>query len=402
MCTSTLGVLVLLCACGQQQIKGPSISSPPGSQVLLSKQAIDLAQLEILSVKPCLSRLMVSTTGEIKADDNRVFHINSIAAGRVIKDNVVLGKAIRSNEELAVIQNLDVARTYGDYIHEVHQNAIDIAQVQARLELARKNVQRLERLNREGIVAEKDLLAAENQQKILEIDLMGLKEHAVHTRAEAKALLAAYGIALDEQEKKGLAHVSSGSPLIAPKDGVVIKKNITVGDVVTPSQSLYVVADLSQVWLDIAVYDKDLGKIKEGETVVFRSDSIPAEEFKGIINYIQPAAGDSSRTFLARAILPNPHLILKPGMFGQVEITGSSYNQYPYLPDRALQKYGNENFVFIEKNDGSFVKRKVILGDRLGDGYLISEGITPGEHIVGSGSFKLKSELLKSEIGTEE
>ena len=395
--------IILVSACSRQEnAVNPTSSAGTGNQVRLTPRAIDLAQLEIISVKERASQSKIITTGEIKADDNRVFHINSIVAGRVAKDNVILGNSIKPGEQLAVVQNLDVARTYGDYIHQAHQNEIDIAQAEARLDLAKKNVQRLEKLNKEGIVAEKDLVTAQSQQRLCEIILQGSKEHKIHIQAEAKSLLGAYGISLEEEEKQGLSHIISGSPILSPKSGVVIKKNITVGDVVNPSEPLYVVADLSQVWLDIAVYDKDLGKIKEGESVVFHSDSIPGKTLKGIISYIQPAAGDTTKTFLARVVLPNEKLILKPGMFGQAEITSSISNQHPYLPDRALQKYGNDTFVFVKKNDGSFSKRKITLGDRLGDGYLITEGISAGEEVIGSGSFKLKSELLKSEISTEE
>jgi len=397
-------ICVNLIACSQQNsnLSSGSISVPGHNQIRLSKQALDSAQLEILTIKSRPDQVKITTTGEIKADENRVFHINSIVAGRVMTDNVVLGKIIARDEQLAVIQNLEVTRTYGDYIHQAHQNNIDIAQVQARLDLVKKTVQRLSRLSQEGIVAEKDLLSAENQEKILEIDLKGLREHERHLKAESKALLAAYGVSLEVEEKKGLEHMNSGSPLLSPRSGVIIQKNVTVGDVVNPSQILYVVADLSQVWLDIAVYDKDLEKIKEGQSVIFRSDSVPGITFNGQINYIQPAAGDATRTFLARAVLSNPHTTLKPGMFGQVDIFTSSNRTLPYLPDKALQKYGNENFVFVQIDDGRFEKRLVTIGDRIDDGYFIANGIIPGEQVVGAGSFKLKSELLKSEIGQDE
>ncbi len=183
---------------------------------------------------------------------------------------------------------------------------------------------------------------------------------------------------------------------------MVIQKNVTVGDVVNPSQPLYVVADLSQVWLDITVYDKDLEKIKEGEAVVFHSDSLPNSQFTGRISYIQPGAGDNTRTFLARAVLPNPHLVLKPGMFGTTKITGNNSTQRPYLPDISIQKLGNEDFVFVDKGNNLYEKRQIDLGDRLGDGYLINKGINTGEIVVGSGSFKLKSELLKAENNKED
>ena len=395
---------ICLFACHQQSSDNipPSTISPDKNQVKLSASALKSAQIEIITVKSRPYEAKIVTTGEIKADENRVFHINSIVAGRVVKDNVALGQIIKRNDQLATIQNLEVVRTYSDYIHQAHQNAVDIAQVQARLDLAKKDVQRLSRLRQEGIVAEKDLLAADSKQKILEIDLAGFKEHDIHIKSEATELLAAYGVSLDNEQKQGLEHISSGSPLIAPKSGVVIQKNVTVGDVVNPSQILYVVADLSQVWLDITVYDKDLGKIKEGQQVLFHSDSLPGSTFTGIINYIQPLAGDTTRTFLARVILPNPDLRLKPGMFGQAEIIAGNNKELPYLPDKSLQKYGNQNFVFVQLSTDSFEKRPVTLGNRTDDGYLATNGIASGERVVGIGSFKLKSELMKSEIGNDE
>ncbi len=392
-------------SCIKQEIPGQSRTiAPVANEIQLSAKAASLAEIASFRVARKANISQIVTTGQIKADENRVFHINSIVAGRVVKDNVVLGNVIREGDELAVIENLDLVRTYGDYIHQSHQNQIDIEEARARLDLANKNVERLGRLSKEGIVAEKDSLQAQNQQRLLQIELAGLQEHSRHIRGEAQAILSAYGINLDEIERKLIDphEIKTGSPLLSPRAGVVIQKNVTVGDVVNPSQPLYVVADLSQVWLDVSIYDKDLEKVKEGEAVSFHSDSLPGSEFAGRISYIQPAAGDSTRTFLARAVLPNPNLVLKPGMFGQIKITGLSTETLPYLPDQAIQKYGDENFVFIDLGQNRYVKRTVTLGERQGDGYLVNSGIDNGEKVVGPGSFKLKSELLKSEISNED
>jgi len=399
-------VSLTLVACNRQELnstRAPQAKADP-NMVKLSSQACAIAKITSFPVTSQSAISQIETTGEIKADENRVFHINSIVAGRIVKDNVTLGKVIRQGDELAVIQNLDVAKTYGQYIHEAHQNEVDIEQTKAKLDLANKTVDRLNRLNKEGIVAEKDYLTAQNQQKLLQIELTGHKEHSQHIKSEAKALLAAYGVDLGDKDHRFIdpSKIETNSPLISPRSGVVIIKNITVGDVVNPTQPLYVVADLSQVWLDITIYDKDLEKIKEGEAVVFHSDSLPGLMFTGQISYIQPSSGDATRTFLARAVLPNPHFILKPGMFGQVKITSTNASQYPYLPDAAIQRFGNESFVFVDQGNNLYEKRHIELADRFGDGYLVKAGITPGERVVGSGSFKLKSELLKSQIGNED
>jgi len=399
-----LTLCLALSACGKHEAasEGRPVARDP-NQVLLTSQAAQLAKIISFPVTTEVDFSEIDTTGQIKADENRVFHINSIVAGRVVKDNVVLGNVIKEGEQLAVIQNLDVAKTYGEYIHQSHQNDVDLQQTKARLELADKTVERLKALNKEGIVAEKELLNAQNQQKLLQIELSGYKEHRIHIDSEAKALLSAYGLKITARSHQvDPSKVETGSPLIAPRGGVVIQKNVTVGDVVNPAQPLYVVADLSQVWLDIVIYDKDLEKIKEGESVVFKSDSLPGSQFSGRISYIQPSTGDGTRTFLARAVLPNPGLVLKPGMFGQIKITGMGASRYPYLPDEAIQKFGNESFVFIDQGDNRYQKRHVELSTRIHDGYLVKSGVNAGDRVVGSGSFKLKSELLKSQIGNED
>jgi multidrug efflux pump subunit AcrA (membrane-fusion protein) len=89
-------------------------------------------------------------------------------------------------------------------------------------------------------------------------------------------------------------------------------------------------------------------------------------------------------------------------MFGQIEVTSMRASRYPYLLDEAIQKFGNESFVFIDQGDNRFQKRHVELGNRVRDGYLVKSGIIAGERVVGSGSFKLKSEMLKSQIGNED
>jgi membrane fusion protein, heavy metal efflux system len=336
----------------------------------------------------------IKTTGEIKADENRVFHINSMVAGRVFEDRVKLGDIIKEGQVLALVQNIEVVRIYGDYIHQKHQNEVQIRQVISKSELAKTTLDRVTQLANDGIAPQKDVLAAQNACDQLAIELKGVREHQTHLVSETQALLAAYGKTLRASDEDG-SKIDNESPMIAPRGGVVIKKNITKGDVVNSTEPLYVVADLSSVWLDITIYDKDLAYIQVGESISFTSDSLPGKVFKGKIDYIQPVAGDSTRTFLARASLPNPGLALKPGMFGTALIHTSKSENLPYVPDSAVQRYGDETFVFEETGVDRYRKRKVELGDRILDGYLVKSGISDGQRIVVNGSLSLKAELLK-------
>jgi cobalt-zinc-cadmium efflux system membrane fusion protein len=217
-------------------------------------------------------------------------------------------------------------------------------------------------------------------------------------RSETEAMLSAYGVKMDKSPDP--AKVPTGSPLKSPRSGVIIEKTITLGDVVNTTAPLYVVADLSEVWLDINIYDKDIANINIGQPVTFKSDSIAGRTFQGRVNYIQPQAGNG-RTFIARAVFQNPTRILKPGMFGQVELSKVSSSMGAYVPDSALEKYNGEDFVFVDKGNGRFEKRKVELADRTSDGYLIRSGLQSGERIVTAGAITLKAELFKNQSGQD-
>jgi membrane fusion protein, heavy metal efflux system len=400
--------LCFLAACEKKDPINESKGSLPGlSNDSPSRQASAAADLIVLSETASRNanvgaeplHLMkyqqdIKTTGEIKADENRVFHINSMVAGRVLKDKVNLGDVIKQGQVLALVQNIEVARIYGDYVHQKHQNEVQIRQIISKMELAKTNLDRFTQLLKEGIAPEKDVQNAQNAYDQLDIELKGVREHQTHLVSETQALLSAYGKTLRAVDEDG-AKIDNVSPMIAPRGGVVIKKNITLGDVVNSTEPLYVVADLSSVWLDITIYDKDLTNIHVGETVNFSSDSLPGQSFAGTINYIQPLAGDSTRTFIARASLTNPAFALKPGMFGTALIHTSKSENLPYIKDSAVQRYGDETFVFEEVGHDRYRKRNVVLGDRILDGYLAKSGVNDGELIVVNGSLALKAELLK-------
>ncbi|MBX9569365.1 MAG: efflux RND transporter periplasmic adaptor subunit [Candidatus Obscuribacterales bacterium] len=391
---------VALTSCSRQEAH-EDVSAPAGpvDRITLSPKAIEHFGLTVVTVVQRSDIQTLSTTGEIKADENRVFHINSLSNGRVVTDNVMLGDIIHPGQTLAVVQNLDVAKVYGDYIHQAHQNKMDINLSETRLALATKNYNRIKALYQEKIAAEKDFLKAEADKELEQETLRGLKEHATHIKEEARAMLAAYGVKLGDGHSD---HIESNSPITTPRGGVIIKKTVTVGDVVSNSEPLYVVGDLSHVWLDIAVYDKQLQSIKEGDEISFTSDSLPGRILKSHISYIKPSTEDGSGTFVARAVLDNPHLDLKPGMLGQVKIHQRHAEQLAFIPGDALQKYGKEQFVFLAEPGGSYKKQPVELAKKVEGGYLITHGLTPGQRIVSKGSFTLKAEMLKGTMAGED
>lgn len=367
--------------------------------ITISADAIKNAAIETLVVTEKATSGQLKSIAEIRANDNRVFHINPPVSGRVVEDRVLLGDVVKQGQVVAVLQNVEVAKVNAQFIHEYHQNEIDIRQAKIKLTLAKKNLEREKRLLEEGISPRKDYFQAETEYELAKSALAGLNEHAIHIRSEAQALLGAYGSTLKPPHAED---IDSNSIIVAPRSGIITKKTITLGDMVNPEETLYEVADLNQVWLDITLYPKDIERVKLAQKVTFTSDAIPEKTFSGAINYLQPAASDTSQTFMARVFLDNPGLILKPGVLGQVVIQTDAYEPQPFIPETAVQTYGKESFVFLVTGKGQFQKRTVELGDKVANGYLVKNGLKAGDTIVAQGSFTLKAEMLKSQFAEEE
>lgn len=395
-----LSSILLLCSCSTNSSTTETLTKREklpqqlsGQQISLSEKALAAAGITCERVKDQTITLEINTTGELKADEDRVFHVNTLVPGRLIQDFVVLGNTIVQGHRMATVQNLDVTKVSGEYIHQKHENELELKHTETKLKLARKNLERLNLLFKEGIASQKDLIQTQAEVELQESSLAVYREHTAHIKEESRALLNAYGVNIDDLKNETPA---SSSPVIAPRTGVVIKKNVTVGDIVSPSDPLYVLADLHQLWLDINIYDKDLSLVKEGEIVTFISDSIPNKRFSGRISYIKPLAGEN-KTFVARAVLPNPDHILKPGMFGQVKVVQSSHQQKPVISASAIEEINGLHFVFVRLPNQKYECRKVEADKRVSQGYLINSGIARGEAVATTGTFYLKTQILKQQ-----
>jgi membrane fusion protein, heavy metal efflux system len=369
---------------------------PSANEVTISNAMSDACQVELRPVETRSDGQRIETTGEVKPDDNRIFHVNSVIGGKLMADLVSLGDCVRAKQTLATVENLEVMRISAAYVHDSHVSEREISQIQAKLKLALANKLRLEKLFKEGIAAEKDVLTAETQWMLEDANLRAATREVEHQRSETRALLAAYGVDIGDIKNDEPIKLS---PILCPRDGVVIKKNITIGDVISSSEPLYVVADLSKVWLDITIFDKDLAAIKEGSPVKFTTDGMPAQQFYGKIDYIQPLAQDG-RTFVARAVVENGSFKLKPGMFGRVVVEPAGGAKQPFVPNAAVQNIDGKTVVFVKSQGGRFHAVPVTLGRQIDDGYFVS-GLNAGQLIVTRGSYYVK-EQLASPTGKQE
>jgi cobalt-zinc-cadmium efflux system membrane fusion protein len=369
--------------------------------VTIQPEALRLNTFEKLLVenRPVITQL--TTTGEIQADENRIFHINSFASGRITQEFASLGMPVRAGQTLAIIENTEVAKIQADYIHQLHQNEIDITLAKTKLTLAKRTLAREQQLLYEGISPRKDYDQAQAEVSLAHTTLAGLQEHRLHLRNETNALLKAYGISVSRTAESHHTAIQNTAPIRSPRAGVILKKTSTVGDVIMPDTVLFEVGDLSIVWLNSSIYSQDFPSITQGQQVSFTTDSLPNQRFTGRIDYIPPVA-NTNQPFMVRTFLKNTNGLLQPGMFGQVTIaqphSANSQQAKPFIPTRAVQQYGKESFVFIPTSATTFRKQRITLGLQTTQGYWVETGLSPKDTIIGNGSYLLKAELLKTQF----
>ena len=211
------------------------------------------------------------------------------------------------------------------------------------------------------------------------------------------------GIDIDQFENQ---HKGDQHPLIAvtsPINGSVIERAATQGEVVSPEKPLFIVADLSKLWVIIDIYEKDLGRITPGTAVTVSTTAYAEKSFPGFISYLSEVMDEKTQTVKARVEVENANRLLKPGMFATVTIQakGVQAEKAIMVPEEAVFLDDSKNYVFIQTAPEKFEMREVSVGRTLGNRLEVIRGLEKGEPVAVKGAFILKSELKKGELVDE-
>lgn len=179
-------------------------------------------------------------------------------------------------------------------------------------------------------------------------------------------------------------------------DGVVINREVTLGEHLSPSDTAFVVADLSTLWADIALYPRQLPLVKVGQAVRL-STSYGPEPVEARIDYVAPSVDERTRTGLARVFLSNESRAWKPGMFVQSDIAIGEYPADVVVPESAIIDLEGQPTIFVQEGE-SWEPRTVKLGRDDGKMVEVLSGVVPGENYVFDGGFVLKAQLQKNEF----
>jgi len=207
----------------------------------------------------------------------------------------------------------------------------------------------------------------------------------------------------DNVERGDVLAIIESNESLAPYEvkslitGKVIDMHLTLGEVVADDSHTFTIADLSKVWANFSVYQKDLPYIRPGQPV-YISTGLNREEVLGHISYISPVIDEKTRTATVRVELDNHTGNWRPGLFVNGRVVVSDERVPVYVPKTALEYYENQTVVFVRHGDG-FRPQPVNIGRSDTQGVEIVAGLKPGQQYISKGGFTLKAELQKEAFG---
>jgi RND family efflux transporter MFP subunit len=236
------------------------------------------------------------------------------------------------------------------------------------------------------------LLARQNQRVLGTSTVDGVASGAEALSAAAEQRLQQWEVPQSELDKLKV----SGKPITdltinSPVSGYITERNALPNMYVEPSTRLYTIADLSRVWVYAQVFQDDVGRLKPGDNAQITVDSYPGRVFAGRIEDILPQVDMATRTVRVRLALANPGLKLKPGMFVNVDVK-AGMGRALTIPASAVIQSGTRQLVFLNQGDGNLEPKEVSVGERVGDDFIVLNGLTEHQKVVTSANFLIDSE----------
>ena len=292
---------------------------------------------------------------------------------------------VTGNVEIDERQLATVQLRFPGWIHQVFVNATydyvrkgqplftiyspDLVTTEQEYLLARKNQQELQHSSVPGVAASADTLVSAARERLQQWDV---------PQSE---------IAKIESTGKPITDLVINSPV----SGYITERNALPNMYVQPESKLYTVAGLSTVWINAQVFQTDIGRIKPGNPATVTVDSYLGKTFKGKVDSILPQVDMTTRTARVRLVFPNPGLLLKPGMFVNVQLKTPAGKGLT-VPASSIFHSGTRNLVFVNQGEGNFEPREVEVGSRVGEEVVVVKGLKPGESVVTSANFLIDSE----------
>jgi RND family efflux transporter MFP subunit len=343
--------------CGMDLV--PVYEDEPGAAAQEGAIAVDPRLLQSMGVRTAKAEIKeisrtIRAVGQVAYDERRLTVVTTKLPGWVERLFVkAAGDPIRRGQALLSLYSPELVATQDEYL------------------LALKNKKAMEKSGVPEFQAGARRLAAAARQRLKYWDISDSQIAELERTGEAKRTLT----------------------LASPAGGIVIKRQVTEGQMVQAGMPLMEVADLSSVWVEADIYEYELPWVKVGQQAHMTLTYLPGETFHGQVQYIYPFLKEATRTARVRLVFPNKGLRLKPDMFAQVDIVSPAKEPAVVIPGEAVLDTGEKQHVFLALGQGRFEPRQVKVGVRGDDGQVqVLSGLKGGEEVVTSAQFLLDSE----------
>lgn len=328
------------------------------------------SQLKVAEVSTTPISDTMRVAGRIDFDEQQLARIGATVTGRITKLQAGLGQVVKKGEVLAELHSSELSTAQLAYL-----------KAKSQMELARRNVERAKSLFDADVISSAELQRRENEFQIT----------SAETRAAADQLrvLGVPAGAVDRLGKSGV--IDSNTPVVSSISGVVVERKVAQGQVVEPTDALFVVADLSRVWAIAQVPEQQVQQVKVGQSVVIEVAALNDEKIQGKLIYVGQIVNPDTRTVLVRTELDNRDGRLKPAMLASMIIEGKPQPRL-FVPSSAVVRENDEEFVYLAVSADTYVQRKVKLSPEQGGKRVVIEGLNNGEKIVIEGAFHLNNE----------
>src|SRR5213593_4708820 len=302
----------------------------------------------------------VRAVGTVEYDERKLTKVNLRVSGWIEQVFVnAIGQSVRAGQPLLTLYSPDLLATQDEYLLAV--------KAQAQLEGSPVAEARQQAA----------ALVSSARERLRLWNLTDEQIAVIERRGKAERVLAVY----------------------APSSGIVLKRQALPGNYVEPGTTLYELADLSTVWINGDIYESEIQSVKLNQPAKVTFEAYPSETFRGKVAYIYPYLNEATRTVRVRMEFPNPHLKLKPGMYGNV-VLGVDAGRRLVVPKEAVLDSGLRQLVFLDLGQGVYQPYPVKLGRRSQEYVEVLEGIKEGDRVVTSANFLLDAESKLASAGS--
>jgi cobalt-zinc-cadmium efflux system membrane fusion protein len=389
---NTLQTILLLTLLGAMVQMGCNRTPPATSAAAKSSPTPTSIQNSAIETEIVSSQSIagvIPATGKILVPENRVAVIGPVNEGRIVRLYAGQGTRVRKGQKLADLESADIDQAEADYLKALadYENAVRTST--AEVKLAQESYDRNKLLYEQKITAGKNLQSAEHDLEVAkaagESSINGTK--AALTAARRHLLILGLNDAtIDALSKK--TDLAATFSLNAPIDGIVVERNATVGASVGTDANVFKIIDLSQVWIDANVFEKDLQRVRPGQEVKLTVPAFPQTTFSGKVIFVDSVVDPDTRTVKVRTEVANPDGRLKPDMFANVQIVTDVNRAAISIPQSAVLNDEGKSVVFVAEGNG-YKKRQVQPGIQNNDRVEIVDGLNAGDKVVVKGNYLL-------------